>query len=203
MACRDPISKKMHQEPFRLRCRRTTLLAPRRSVAAGSPRRALPAVPGFTLIEVLVGLALIGILTLVGLPYTMETIRRVDFQNAVNCSANLMRVARLQAIRANANATVSLDGRLLLVDSGQAVQPSCQLPAVVDSVTVDGWTGSGQEAVFLPNGTAIDEGAFRFADKRGNLLEVRLAPAAIGRVEVRKFNGLDWVGRDQGGWKWH
>lgn len=157
---------------------------------------------GFTLLEVLVVLALVVILAAVGIPYTLDTIQRANFLSAVNCTANLMRVARLQAIRQNANIAVSVDGRILRLETGQAHAPNCQMPAVVDAIGVDGFLNNGGEPVFLPNGSGVENGSFRFTDQRGNLLEVRLEPAAVGRVEVRKFDGSSWIGRDQGGWTW-
>jgi prepilin-type N-terminal cleavage/methylation domain-containing protein len=48
----------------------------------------------------------------------------------------------------------------------------------------DAMTGA---AVFQPNGSVVEQGAFRIADVRGNFLEVRIAPAASGRIEIRKW----------------
>jgi len=56
---------------------------------------------------------------------------------------------------------------------------------------VDGGTSlsSGPNGiVFEPNGSVRDEGAIRIADVRGNFFEVRVAPAATGKVTVLKWN---------------
>lgn len=55
---------------------------------------------------------------------------------------------------------------------------------------VDGLTpaGSGPNvAVFEPDGSIRDVGAFRIADARGNFFELRIAPEATAQVEVRKY----------------
>lgn len=76
-------------------------------------------------------------------------------------------------------------------------------------------------AVFQPNGSVVEEGAFRIADVRENFLEVRVAPAATGRIEVRKWqegavpateddeDPDQWIGSgdpadpDYEAWKWN
>lgn len=63
-----------------------------------------------------------------------------------------------------------------------------------------------QVAVFLPSGAADERGAFRFADPFGNFLQVRVEPAATGRVRIEKFHDADiaWYTRNETGkpWEW-
>jgi prepilin-type N-terminal cleavage/methylation domain-containing protein len=47
---------------------------------------------------------------------------------------------------------------------------------------------AGDIAVFDPDGSIRSEGAFRFGDSRGNILEVKIGPTATARVEIRKYN---------------
>lgn len=81
-----------------------------------------------------------------------------------------------------------------------------------------GLTGA---AVFQPNGSVLERGAFRIADVRDNFLEIRVAPAATGRIEVRKWqegtvepteddeDPEQWIGSgdptdpDYEAWKWN
>lgn len=42
--------------------------------------------------------------------------------------------------------------------------------------------------VFLPDGSVMDSGAIRLADKRSNSFEVRIEPRATGRVRVNKYH---------------
>lgn len=62
------------------------------------------------------------------------------------------------------------------------------------SETVDGFSTNPEnnslpaQAVFNPDGSVADAGGFRFGDGRGNYLEVRVAPPATARIEVRKWD---------------
>lgn len=63
-----------------------------------------------------------------------------------------------------------------------------------------------QVAQFEPNGSADQRGAFRFADAYGNFLQVRVEPAATGRVRIEKFHDgdVEWYFRNQNDkpWEW-
>ena len=66
--------------------------------------------------------------------------------------------------------------------------------------------GAENVAVFRANGSAEDRGAFRFADPHGNFLQVRVEPAATGRVRIEKFHDDDvaWYFRNENDkpWEW-
>lgn len=68
------------------------------------------------------------------------------------------------------------------------------LNGVEGTDTVDGFTVNPEDnslprqAVFNPDGSVADVGGFRFADVRGNVLEVRVEPQATARVELRKWD---------------
>jgi len=57
------------------------------------------------------------------------------------------------------------------------------------AASVDGLsTVGGNPAVVLrPDGSVDDQGAFRISDARNNHLEIRISPAATGRVELRMW----------------
>ena len=65
-------------------------------------------------------------------------------------------------------------------------------PGASGSTThVDGLTAmdSGENAiVFEPNGSVRDVGALRVADQWGNFFEVRVGPAATGKISLFKYN---------------
>ena len=90
------------------------------------------------------------------------------------------------------------------------------LPAGMDFVApknqdvVDGLTAIGGDrvAIFEPDGSIRETGAFRFGDTWGNYLEVRIGPAATARVTMAKFvnlpgNNDKWLTRDAGPWEWY
>lgn len=61
------------------------------------------------------------------------------------------------------------------------------------------------------DGSVTDPGAFRFGDRWGNYLELRLGPAATARTQIRKYHkhwpkgadGSHWYSHDQGpAWEW-
>ena len=55
---------------------------------------------------------------------------------------------------------------------------------------VDGLTATktGPAAVFLPDGSIQDAGAFRIADDRGNFFEVRMESLATAKPDVLKWH---------------
>lgn len=83
--------------------------------------------------------------------------------------------------------------------------------------SVDGFVNDGdpdppdKQAIYLPDGTILDTGAFRFADERGNFLEIRAAPIATAKLQIRKHDlslpangdGTHWYARREGGEPWH
>ncbi len=86
--------------------------------------------------------------------------------------------------------------------------------------TVNGFTVNPEDAslprqaVFDPDGSIDTPGGFRFADPKGNFLEVRVAPQATARIELLKhdpaFTNPDdpddhWRAQREGGsaWQWN
>ena len=98
-------------------------------------------------------------------------------------------------------------------EAGRVVTGPSHPVELEDSVKFEAPSGQGAAVmvpgncfVFLPDGSVEETGAFRFADVRGNFLEVRVEPLATARVQVRKWDETDneWYTRDQGGkaWEW-
>lgn len=75
-------------------------------------------------------------------------------------------------------------------------------PGVDDLTENPGGPSEPNIAVFRPDGSIDIPGAFRFADERGNFLEVRAAPQATARIELRKHNGTTWLAQGEGGSNW-
>lgn len=64
---------------------------------------------GFTLIEALVVVALLGIIMLIGLPSLLGLVQRSKMEGTVQGVSNLMRLARLEAIKQGVPVVVRLD----------------------------------------------------------------------------------------------
>lgn len=58
------------------------------------------------------------------------------------------------------------------------------------------------QVIFQSDGSVLDDGALRFADQKGNFLEVNVSPRTTGRVEVRKYESGIWYGNGEGGKSW-
>lgn len=63
---------------------------------------------------------------------------------------------------------------------------------------------------FKTDGSAVQTGAIRFGDERGNFLEVNVTSLATGKIEVRKYDPESeayWVQGEVGGrgksWEWY
>lgn len=210
------------------------------------PESQTPPRGGFTLVELLVVIALIGIISTLVAPNFLRLIHRSKLTGVAQQSDSLMRLARQYSIRYNAPTIVRIDPvneeiiAFVDIDGANAGDPSdrifnpvagrphrstdfelarYKLPNSVDFTApaadpfgdgaVSGFTSIATEnvAVFRPNGSVDDAGAFRMADRNGNYLEIRVSPPVSGRVQVRKFNEVDssWRARNEGGspWKWN
>ena len=184
---------------------------------------------GFTLLELVVMLALAGILVLIGYPALMNTIRRARVEGAVRSAAMEARAARLEAIKRSVQTYVEADftnDRIAVWrESGitdgfspadDVLVRELDLPAKVDFWGPADGTPEGPDATwnlpaehyitFESSGAAESAGAIRFADERGNFLEVRVDPPATARVSMRKWDAAAaaWkaAGEDGKQWDW-
>lgn len=210
-------------------------------------RRRGPA--GFTIVEALLAVAIIGIASALLLPTLQQLIHSSKIRGICRTTAAQMRKARFEAIKRGVPSVVRIDPAtrevIAFVDvNGPALtdlsdgifnpvagQPPgatdfelerVLLPPGVDFIfqatsglaSVDGFSNTGNpdppddQAIFLPDGSINDAGAFRFGDQRGNFLEVRVDPPATARIEVRKWTdeaGGVWRSQGEGGatWRWN
>lgn len=181
---------------------------------------------GFTLVELLVTLAVLGVLILIGMPALDRAIYSARVRSAIQDISSQTRAARLEAVKRSRRSYVVADfatnevvvwreddGTDTLTAGDALIRriPLARLdfwgPADADPEGPDAVLGFvAQTLTFLPNGAALNAGAFRFGDGRGNFIEVRIEPAATGRVSVRKWNEDDSAWREQGeegeSWEW-
>jgi prepilin-type N-terminal cleavage/methylation domain-containing protein len=178
---------------------------------------------GFTLIEMLVVLAILFTAVMLGLPYLMSQIEKSKLIGVASQTSGLMRLARLDAIKYSRRALVAinlgerkvqafsdvdLDGcpsaadvRLAEVALPKGV--SFQEPGGgVDAASVEGFTACGSTpapvALFQSDGSVESTGSFRFQSveiggRSPSYLEVNVQPAATARVAIRKWETSDWV----------
>jgi prepilin-type N-terminal cleavage/methylation domain-containing protein len=193
---------------------------------------------GFTLMEVAIVLALIGIMVAIGVPPLQRYVVRGRIEGIARQTAMLLNRARMEAIRRGVPVVVRADytsdqlvafadvtdagglpasnleydpgagtargaedyeiGRLTVPTKVQFWGADDSDPEEADAVT--GFTVqptlTPNAAVFDPDGSIRNQGAFRFGDGRGNFLEVLVAPSATARVQVRKFNADIAAGAD-------
>ncbi|MES1241970.1 MAG: prepilin-type N-terminal cleavage/methylation domain-containing protein [Acidobacteriota bacterium] len=187
---------------------------------------------GFTLIEMLVVLAILGIAALLSVPYLSAQIQRSKLLGVVSQVSGQMRLARLDAIKYSrcgivainlstrkVNAFSDKDGDCLPdagEEIGEVILPKSVIfgaPGnVVGAASVQGFSalaGNPNMAVFKGDGSIDATGAFRFQSQQlgsggVNYLEVNVAPAATARIALRKWETSAWVENDgTGAWKWN
>lgn len=200
---------------------------------------------GFTLIEMLVVLVLAMVMVGLALPIFFTTMRQAKLRGIVQETTVLMRRARIEAVKTSSQAVVRIvlpaggqPGQIEVfsdrdadevLDAGEPMLGRLSLPfgiqfkAPPDFVGKDSVNGFSPDpdpslpniAVFQGSGAIKEIGAFRFGDDYQNYLEVRVAPPATARVEVRKAleEGSDWnwyvsgdgstSGDGRASWEWY
>ena len=212
---------------------------------------------GFSLVEAILALAIVGIASALLLPALQQLIHTSKLRGICRTTTAQMRKARFEAIKRGVPSVVQIspDTREViafvdvngpgLTDLPDGIfnpvggQPPGAtdyelerviLPAGVDFkfqltqgfASVFGFDNTGNpdppddQAIFLPDGSVNDRGSFRFADERGNFLEVAVTQPATARIEMRKWTDDDalcpadppppgcWLSQGEGGatWRW-
>jgi prepilin-type N-terminal cleavage/methylation domain-containing protein len=172
---------------------------------------------GFTLMEMIVVVAVIGVLALISAPAFLSMLNRVKLSGTTREVASLMQATRLESIKMNAPAYVSYDATsntfIAFVDldrDGAMSDPDRVLPGRVvvprkvdfwgpgDGAAngvnaIDGWDEAPAELgpIFRPDGSVDRVGAYRFKDSNENFLEVRVETPATGRIVLKKWFPAD------------
>lgn len=168
---------------------------------------------GFTLMEMIVVVAVIGILAVISAPAFLSMMNRFKLSATTRELASLMQATRLESIKMNAPAQVNYDpvsntffgfvdldrdGSLSAPDhilAGRVVIPiKVQFWGPGDSSVnsanaTDGWDDAPVHLgpIFSPDGSVDRVGAFRFKDSNDNFLEVRVETPATGRIVLKKY----------------
>jgi prepilin-type N-terminal cleavage/methylation domain-containing protein len=178
---------------------------------------------GFTLIEILIVLALMGVLMAIGLPNLFAYIQHQKILGITQQTAMVFRLARLESIKTANNAVVKLDTAAATVtgymDLNQNLTQDAAEPALWRLDLPKGITGSVDRfttpptpavLVFRSDGSAAAPGGFIFLNNKGDQLEASvpgpsnlpLQPVNTGRVEIRKLQGSAWKLQGEGGQSW-
>lgn len=168
---------------------------------------------GFTLLELLIIMAIIGIVLAAGGPELYRLLNKAKVEGALKCSAVVLRKARMVAVTRNVETNVQMvaAGGLtkMLGTGGPGLDIECTLPPNIEVWSFTGFQNLDRPeqpgvAIFRGDGSAVEAGAFRYDDSRGNSVRVQVSPAAIGRVQTAKLQGGGWHARDQGksSWLW-
>jgi prepilin-type N-terminal cleavage/methylation domain-containing protein len=188
---------------------------------------------GFTLIESIIVVAVIGILVLISAPALLQMLNRYKLTGTARELAALMQAARMEAIKLNAsaqvyydstsntfNAYVDLDRDDSLSAPDRVLTSKVPVPAKVTfqgpgdgapngANAIDGWDDAPARPgpTFRADGSVDRVGAYRLRDSNDNYLEVRIETPATGRMVLRKQdrdNGIFYLnGEDGHKWEWY
>lgn len=166
---------------------------------------------GFTLLEMLVVFAILGILTIIAIPEMLMRIRESKIRSAAQQISVMLRSARLEGVKAahpgivetlpweddkpwetvRAFADVNRSGTY---DAGDRLLGTFDLPEGLEFVDPAGLVdraGLARPAVFQPTGAVQNEVELGIRDGAGNELEIRVGPIATARVTIWKINPGD------------
>jgi len=172
---------------------------------------------GFTLVEMLVVVAILFIAVMLSAPYLSKQIQRSKLVGAANQIAGLMRLARLDAIKQSQFGCVTIDGRILGYGSVSGTCATRDRPlsggevvlAKNVSASVSGFTAN--VAVFRSDGSMPPEGLGEIRLEVPELsggrhcMRVRVSTAATGRILIEKWDAKTsaWhTNGDPKSWDW-
>jgi len=186
---------------------------------------------GFTFIEIVVVLAVIGLMAAWGIPALLQTLNRVKMTSFTRETAIFMQRARSEAIKRGTArvdyqnaATCSLGVPCIVAFAGttsdiiagpyplpNGIQLWAPLDATAEGINaIVGWDDTATPnpgPVYNSDGSVDAPGAFRFRDHQGNYLEVRIEFISTAKPSIRKWFGggdpdANWHENGEKGFKW-
>ena len=118
---------------------------------------------GFTLIEMLVTLAVAGLIAGVAFPRVQNGMTAMEFRMGASQVTEGLRAARAEAIRTGVPVTLAVQARALVIGSGEPVA----LPASVSVIA-----GQDRPVTFYPDGTA-EPALYRVRSRTGGVVRER------------------------------
>lgn len=185
---------------------------------------------GFTLVELLVVLVLLGLATTIGVPLLQNFLNRAKVEGSMRATMIVFRNARYEAIKRSRE--IHVQGHLNenwidiyfdadadnVWDPGEEVQPRyfLEYPVTFQGPAADSDPVIGFDETSTPNtfivrfqndGSVESEGSVRIGDDRGNFIQIDISPAATAKLSLAKWyepenDWLEW-GREDVAWKWY
>lgn len=160
---------------------------------------------GFTLIEVIITLALIGIISAIGYPSLSSFMKKYNFRAAAREVLTTAMQARSNSIRDNANWQLTLDAgdpehKFTLVDPAGTASRSHDLSSygngirlIIDGEDCGNATGLTQASslVFTGRGFGGTPGSL-YLENASNDVCFGVTALANGVLRLRYFNGTNW-----------
>lgn len=152
---------------------------------------------GFSILEALVVVFVLGIAMAIGIPGLISQMGKIRLESSATDVANLMRQTRLRAIRDNVNYTVQVSGSEVHGMGAFGSDPlelEFENPVAVGdgpAVCLDKYDGSGDtfdagSVVYQGTGIATGTGAICIHDGKGNVLQV-VVEFPTAQPKIRKY----------------
>jgi len=123
---------------------------------------------GFTLMEIMVVIGIVGILSAIAIPSYFQWLPRHQVGNAARTVMSTLEFARINAVKTNADVTVIFDwaNERLTVDSGGTTLRTRQMPNDVDLQDIN----LGSPVTFNGHGFSSDSGQVKVENSKNATL---------------------------------
>jgi len=156
---------------------------------------------GFTLVEIALALAVLGILATASLPFFQRWKEAIDVRNAAGDVADLMLQARMRSVVERRDYTLSVDYTAETFSAQPAIRPARIAGSVdlfADTSDPDCPSLASRSVLFRPNGTASAAGfeaVYLKSTSAGVAMHYRVKVlGATGKITLERWTGGAWAG---------
>lgn len=151
---------------------------------------------GFTLIEVLIVIVIMGILMAVAAPELLELSRNAKFKEAAQLASSTLRRARGQAINLNQNVNVSFTLDDTAANDNNSVTIGTESFKFKSGIEIkrgaDCDNNSGTVSITFNPGGGSNTSYLCIFDGATRKYRIGVANPTMGRVLLQKWQGSDW-----------